>query len=605
MVMTIAEFKQAFQLSAKAKNKKIRWGFSEKFWQTQTELASVKVALDRLEAASMADRPARVQDVRNAMAGVSDKRKTKYADALKLVEDGLNTVVVESVETVAGPPAVRKNKTGDGKFAFVMDGDDDEEIELGKELTPTRAAFVHNLMGELNRLSATLGVKIDDLPGLVASVLKDTKMGASSSNVDDSVWGEAIAHVQNVVLPGIKKDLKDMASSGLVGPGAKIEGVRFTGSDFHKGGKQVLILRFNDAGKEKKVVYKPSNLQVDALLFGKDSVADKLGGVDTYNIVPRKTDDVPPADYGYMEFVDTQGGPSNAADVMKVYKSIAGAMAMSYYVGLEDVHHENVLMKKGSVQVIDMEATTGTFLMPPDDKAAMSGGFIDQQWKKAINDGFKATLEKLINDGKLTELPDDGDIEQAMSDEFSRVAGRWADDSLKDDLEELETALKGQKTRIVPMPTDALQGIIPFAQADTYRVAGVDLPRSHANWVRLVDDRTAKEDEAPGSTMMTNLKGVTTTPMDTVRNLVISPGAWKALVRGDVPYFVRDLGSSDVFDEEGNKIAVPGLKKVGKDIAQEMATRRTTSPAAALKLFKVQGVAEVRKMNTSLRQKLG
>jgi hypothetical protein len=603
MVMTIAAFKQAFLDSAKAKNKKIRWGMPEKRWQTQTELAPVKLALDALESCSIADRPARVLDVRNAMRDVSAKRKTKYAEALALVENGLKQTVVESVPSVAGPPAINKTMSDDGKYAFVTkDGDD--EVTLGSELTKTRADFVHNLMGELNRLATSAGVAIDDLPGLVASVLKDTKMGASSDKVSDSVWAQAIAHVRDKVLPGIKKDMDNMVESGLLGDGATLKGIRFTGSDFHKGGKQVLILRFKDGDEEKKVVYKPSNLQVDALLFSGGSVADKLG-VSTYNIVPCKTEDVPPADYGYMAFVDTGGGPSDAADVMKIYKSIAGAMAMAYYVGLEDVHHENVLMKKDAVQVIDMEATTGTFNMPSDDKAAMSGGFIDQQWKKAINDGFKMTLDRLINDGKLTELPADDAIEGEMCGEFSRVAARWADQALKTDLEGLENALKGQKTRLVPIPTAALQEIIPIAQANTYKVGEDELPRTHANWILLVDDRTNKEGASEGSTMMANLKGTTSTPLPTVRNLVVSKGAWNALVRGDVPYYVRDLGSSDVFDEEGNKIAVAGMKKVGKNIAEEMAERRNAPPAAALKVFKVQGVAEIRKMNEALRQKLG
>lgn len=51
-----------------------------------------------------------------------------------------------------------------------------------------------------------------------------------------------------------------------------LQTIRSTGSDFHKGGKQVLILEFNvltNAGTEQlKIVYKPSDLEADCLLAG-------------------------------------------------------------------------------------------------------------------------------------------------------------------------------------------------------------------------------------------------------------------------------------------------------------------------------------------------
>jgi hypothetical protein len=600
--MTIPQFKQAFITSAERQNPKIRWGAPKKIWQTQTELSGVKTALDNLERARVEDRAQRIQEVRTEMQKVSAKRQNKYAEALTLVEDELKTTVVKIKRTITGPPRVRKKETMEGKYSFATEDDEGGERELGGGLTKTRADFVENLVAELRTLESEIGCKIDDRVGLIESVLKDTKMGANSSSVDQSVWAEAIAHVKETVIPGIKNDMAELSRQGLLGKGAKLKGLRFTGSDFHKGGKQVLILRFADGGGEKKIAYKPSNLQVDALLFGKGSVAEKLGA-STYNIVPCKTDDDPPADYGYMEFVDTQGGPTDAQDVMSLYKSVAGAMAMSYYVGLEDVHHENILIKKDAIQVIDMEATTGMFAMPSDDSPE-TGGFIDQQWGDAIHNGLGGALSKLIASGKLTELPDDDAIEKVMCDEFSRVAAAWDDDTLRDDLEELEEALKGQKTRIVPLATRGLQDTIPAAQANTYKAGDEEKPRSLKNWIWLVNKRLAKEGEEPNTTMLSYLKGTTSTPLPTVRNLIVSPGAYKALVRGDVPYYLRDLGSSDIYDEDGNKIDAPGLKKVGRDIATEMAERRTASPAAALKVFKAQGVANVRKLNTDLRRTL-
>jgi Domain of unknown function (DUF4135) len=605
MTKTVAQFKAAFKLGAETKNKKIRWNAPAKFWQSQTSLKDVKKTLDELDGCPDDERKTRLAAVRKAIADLDPKKRAKYDDALKDLEKELDQLVVASEQTLAGPPKVEKFETGGGTFGFRAE----DGTIVAENLKKERVEFAHNVMGRLKQLAATKKVAIDDLGGLLETILKDTKMGASSSDVDGTVWAEAIKHVEDVVLPGIARDMDQLKAAGLVGDGAALKGVRFTGSDFHKGGKQVVILRFQEGGQEKKVVYKPSSLKVDSLLFGKDSVAAKLGNIQTYNIVAAESDDDPPKDlgFGYMEFVDTQGGPTDSADVIGVYKSIAAAMAMSYYVGLEDVHHENVLMKKGSVQVIDMEATTGTFLFPTKN-ADKGGGFIDQQWGKAINDGFKQKLLKSIDEGKLKSLPKLDAIESAMVTEFRAVATNWAKQSLKSDLEDLEKALAKQKTRLVPIATEGLQGLIPIAQDKKYPIKPKEKDANLANWIEFVDQKLikAEEDQAAGesSTFIGNLIGSTSTPAKTVRNLIVSPGAYAALVRGDVPYYVRELGSSKVFDESGAEIAVPGLKKVGQSIAQEMAQRRTTSPDQAVSLFKLQGVALVKAMHKELETRL-
>jgi hypothetical protein len=605
MTKTVAQFKAAFKLGAEAKNKKIRWTVPTKVLQKQTSLAAIKTALDNLQNCADHEREAKLALVRNAIAGLDAKKRTKYDDALKDLEAELDQMVVSAATTIDGPPRVDKVKTGNGQYGY----QDENGRVIAQNLTKTRVDFAANVMARLKGLAATAGVAIDDMGGLLETILKDGKMGAASDDVDASIWKDAMKHVEDVVLPGIARDLGQLEAAGLVANGAALKGVKFTGSDFHKGGKQVLILRFEQAGQEKKVVYKPSSLKVDALLFGAGGVAAKLGDISTYNIVACETNDIPPKDagFGYMEFVDTEGGPTDSTDVLAVYKSIAAAMAMSYYVGMEDVHHENVLLKKGGVQVIDMEATTGTFLMPPPD-ATSGGGFIDQQWGKAINDGFKQSLLKAIDKGTLTSLPPLNAIENAMVVAFGTVATKWGKPAMRNDLQALEAALARQRTRLVPIATSALQGLISFAQADPYPLKPLPKPNSLATWKEYVDSKLAKAetDQAEGenTTFLGDLVANTSTPVRTARDLITSPGAYKALKRGDVPYYVRELGSSNVFDEEGNAIAVPGLKKVGQSIAIEMAARRGTNPAAALQLFKAQGVALVKAMHAELETRL-
>src|SRR5262249_51818556 len=50
----------------------------------------------------------------------------------------------------------------------------------------------------------------------------------------------------------------------------KLTAIQSTGSDFHKGGQQVLILTFSIQGATRTlhVVYKPSDLEVDCLIVG-------------------------------------------------------------------------------------------------------------------------------------------------------------------------------------------------------------------------------------------------------------------------------------------------------------------------------------------------
>jgi len=59
----------------------------------------------------------------------------------------------------------------------------------------------------------------------------------------------------------------------------RLEHIQATGSDLHKGGQQVLILTFrDDDDHSQKVVYKPSPVQADAMLFGN---VQRLQKIDT------------------------------------------------------------------------------------------------------------------------------------------------------------------------------------------------------------------------------------------------------------------------------------------------------------------------------------
>ena len=90
MPVTVKEFKDAFLRDAKERNEGLRWGAPEKFWQTQTELKDVSTALDDLERAGPDELEAKIKGVRDAIAAVDPKKRTKYDEALTNLEAELN-----------------------------------------------------------------------------------------------------------------------------------------------------------------------------------------------------------------------------------------------------------------------------------------------------------------------------------------------------------------------------------------------------------------------------------------------------------------------------------------------------------------------------------
>jgi hypothetical protein len=117
------------------------------------------------------------------------------------------------------------------------------------------------------------------------------------------------------------------------------------------------------------------------------------------------------------DFDDTGGAPSSATDVLGVYDEVAANMAMSYFVGLDDVHHENILVKKGGVPIIDMEATTGTFRKQSNPNL---GGFYDGLCNEAIYEGVGVELVQAIEVGSLTGLPKGGDVQRRRVERWWR-----------------------------------------------------------------------------------------------------------------------------------------------------------------------------------------
>jgi hypothetical protein len=207
--------------------------------------------------------------------------------------------------------------------------------------------------------------------------------------------------------------------------------IKVTDSDPHKGGKQVLILTFD---YDKKIVYKPSDLEADCLLIGQSKVLNdctnkdlrgffeikgkktqslmeivneriekegKLHPLPTYKILPcnpgSKTADIELRNsYGYLEFLSHEDSDykiekiqSKALVDQKIktrqkqqatkiaWSETAGQlMALAVTFSLTDMHAENVIAHQYKPYLIDLE-TSFTNLVEKIQHTEINRAFLD------------------------------------------------------------------------------------------------------------------------------------------------------------------------------------------------------------------------------------
>jgi hypothetical protein len=443
--------------------------------------------------------------------------------------------------------------------------------EAGKFLTVERpenlrANYVQSLAHVLKAESAAK-LDVAAKAKLVEKLDKQTMLGVPPK---PEVWQLAAGNVAKVK-QRVEQDHERLVAAKLITRLHALKNVEFTGADFHKGGQAPFFLTFehlSDPNATRKLVYKPGDLRVDRALFGRSSAADDEpsaaesldpagGSISQYTIVPMD-DPARGEHYGYMEFVDTSAGPSTAADVKSVYLSIAANAALSFLIGLEDVHYENVLLLKDRVQIIDMEATTGLFKKKAKPQ---EGGFLEQVWlgsRGAINgkDGIDKQLARLVEAGTLTGAPPTAGLGDDMRTQFIAVLKTAAGGAFDQPFADAKSSLSSLKSRIVPIPTEGFYRLLQLAEGKTF-----------AEWCAEID--------GAGSKILAKAQEFASDqPPDFLKRLLKSPGTHKALVRGEIPYYNRELSGDRVEDEDGNVIDATGFTKIGKPIGQEMQKRR-------------------------------
>ena len=335
------------------------------------------------------------------------------------------------------------------------------------------------------------------------------------------------------ILKRVAGDLPVLKENLLINNGDTLESVEFPLSDFHKDGQQVIFLIFKSG---KKVVYKPSDLRFDKLLVGKKiagennnvksfaEVIDPDGQlIPTYTIVPKQDND---GYYGYMQFI-TEEPPENRDDIVGICKSVAANMALSYFVGLDDIHQENILLKKNCVQLIDMEAVSGV--------SKLNSWIDDKLWPTTIND-LSDKVKKAIPSNKREKLTTN-EINQIIKDITNSVE-KW---TYRIDGSYALRKVNNISARFVPIKTSDFKA---FAYA---------IAEENMDQVAFLK-YAITEQNARGN-------GIT---QDILENILSPMAVYEGLMRMDIPYFYNKLGEkldseNKITDDKG--LSVPGVSK--------------------------------------------
>ena len=315
-------------------------------------------------------------------------------------------------------------KLNQSQALFVKIGRDEEPPALSDLLPPAGAPTVAALDGTRRDRKVT---PAQAYARYFEWCIAPTDVGGGRSGVDafferyplleHAVQTTTVHHRENIKLAceRMRADWNDVAAAFFNGRLiSSLVKLKTTGNDFHKGGKQVLILTFllSDSSTAR-VVYKPSAVEVDCRIVGDSTVfglVQPRGPLDqvpftqqeslteiinrhtpdkrryglparklpTYRILPYNRGSVPDS-YGYIEFLThnpliAERDPTRVADAIAGFAAAGsdwivateneeraffhefGMLAgMALAVSLSDLHVQNVIVHRGQPHLIDLE----------------------------------------------------------------------------------------------------------------------------------------------------------------------------------------------------------------------------------------------------------
>jgi hypothetical protein len=358
-----------------------------------------------------------------------------------------------------------------------------------------------------------------------------------------------------------------------------------TDSDPHKGGKQVLILTFDFT---KKLVYKPSDIEVDCLLIGQSDPSNnelrdfftktkslmeivnesierqgKLKPLPTYKLLPRNPgsqieDHQIRNSYGYIEFLTheesdyqieriqskklvgqkQQTRQKQQATKIAWCEAAGQLMALAVTFSLTDMHTGNVIAHRYTPYLIDLE-TSFTKRVESIQDTEINRPFMESKCSASSPHCLRMNRQVLVVDlfGREVSSSFVEMLQLLRSLKESKPFSSWCQ------------RLGKVITRVVPFATDSLQKIIDNVYKEPTR------PRE-----RLLDQqlRDAIEEVFPFQELQSKFEQrIFTEPKHLLTTHKQFSEDFKNL---DIPVFYHRIGTLYLMNSKGQRVEVVGLQ---------------------------------------------
>lgn len=163
-------------------------------------------------------------------------------------------------------------------------------------------------------------------------------------------------------------------------PISEIKSFKLGKSDYHAGGKSVVIIELELANsKPGTLVYKPRSIKSEAGMQGllEQLNQDKIVEFAHYQVLCQDG-------YGYAEFIPSgKNKVQNEAEIEKFYQQLGGFLAIFHILGGGDLHHENILVADGNAFICDCETVLEVL---PQGQDKLPGTVLDSVFKTAMLD---------------------------------------------------------------------------------------------------------------------------------------------------------------------------------------------------------------------------
>jgi|GEM_PF-4364226 len=183
-----------------------------------------------------------------------------------------------------------------------------------------------------------------------------------------------------------------------------LKNIELTGSDFHNSGQQVAIV---ESTTGKKIVYKPRSISPDAMLTQENNSA-----FHDLNTLSKNKLKLPTMKFqeekdkeGTFSFVEYQQKEreQTVAEIQNHYVRYGELVVASKLLGVNDLHNENIMSKKGTPTIIDAETAFLPFVMQEQSFAKTEIGMTLNSFKKHMGSDegenfFYTAAEKNIYD---------------------------------------------------------------------------------------------------------------------------------------------------------------------------------------------------------------